>query len=349
MNLRDALNRYPDLTPDERLQVDARVPTEAPHYADDLAWMQRLTALLSDLGSESDRAPHLDDDTIAHLVASELIGGPQSRAVDETWSYLRERLERDGDLRARVDSARAHAERIERASEDPIAAFERLSGHSLSQPKQIKAERSALRRRTNDRPAAQRAGRPARTAFLRYALMVAFVLVGLYGVLGIASRSSLSELQMMGVPGDGIYQMGREQVFRGDVRVPGPDSNDARFRQAINLIKDARETTIGLFPRYDRSKLSEARTLLQAIRETEEENTFLHLEALYLLGKTMLLQEDAEAALARLHRTQRARHPLLRRSPTDPRNADRTRFRIDRRGVRLTLSASMGRTARKRR
>ena len=294
MNLRDALDRYPDLTPDERRQVDARVRAEAPHYADDLRWMQRLTTLLSSLRSGS-TTPYVDDDTVAHLVASELIGGPQSRAVDETWSHLRERMERDGDLRARVDSARAHAERMERASEDPIAAFERLSGHSLSEPRKVEVERIAPGRRAGDRAAAPRA-RTRRHAFARYALMVGFVLVGLYGVLGIASRSSLSELQMMGVPGDGVYQMGREQVFRGDVRVPGPDSNDARFRQAINLIQDARQTTIGLFPRYDGAKLSEARTLLQTIRETEEENSFLHLEALYLLGKTLLLQEDADAA-----------------------------------------------------
>ncbi len=297
MNLRDDLDRYPDLTPDERRQVDARVSDEAPELAGDLAWMQRLTGLLAGLHSDRVGTLHIDDDTLAHLVASELIGGPQTRAVGEVWNYLRERMERDGDLRARVDSARAHAERMERASEDPIAAFERLSGHSLSAPK-LDTEHTTSRRRAADRPSARptRANRPLRTAFARYALMVAFVLVGLYGVLGIASRSSLSELQQLGVPGSSIDQLAREQVFRGDVRVPGPDSNDARYRQAVSLIRDARETTLGLFPRYDGAKLNQARTLLQTIRETEQDNSFLHLEALYLLGKTMLLQEDADSA-----------------------------------------------------
>ncbi len=297
MNLRDALNRYPDLTLDERRQVEVRVPSEAPDLAADLAWMQRLTEMLSDLRSDRPDTLHVDDDTIAHLVASEIIGGSQSSSVDHAWSYLRDRLERDGDLRARVDSARAHAERVERASEDPLAAFERLSGHSLSEPKRVESLRTAPKRRASDRSAARRA-RPVRAAFVRYALMVGFVLVGLYGVLGIASRSSLSELQKMGVPGEGVYQMGREQVFRGDVRVPGPDSNDARYRQSVRLIQEARRTTLGLFPSYDDAKLSQARTLLQTIRETEQENSFLHLEALYLLGKTMLLQEDAGSAQA---------------------------------------------------
>lgn len=297
MNLRDELDRYPDLTPDERRQVDARVSTEAPEHAGDLAWMQRLADLLAGLRSDRVGTIHIDDETVAHLVASELIGGPQTRAVGEVWNYMRERMERDGDLRARVDSARAHAERIERASEDPIAAFERLSGHSLSAPKPT-TERAAPHRRAADRPSARpsKASRPLRTAFARYALMVAFVLVGLYGVLGIASRSSLSELQQMGVPGSSIDQLAREQVFRGDVRVPGADSNDARYRQAVHLIRDARETTLGLFPRYDNAKLDQARALLQTIRETEQDNSFLHLEALYLLGKTMLLQEDADDA-----------------------------------------------------
>jgi hypothetical protein len=126
--------------------------------------------------------------------------------------------------------------------------------------------------------------------------MTCFALVALYGVLGIVSRSSLSEIQKLGKPGDHVYELAREQVFRGDVRVPGADSNDARYREAVGLIRDARETTLGLFPRYDADKLSRARALLQSVRETEEEGSFLHLEALYLLGKTMLLQEDVPAA-----------------------------------------------------
>jgi hypothetical protein len=71
---------------------------------------------------------------------------------------------------------------------------------------------------------------------------------------------------------------------------------DALYLKALPLLRTARTSTLGLFPRYDAERLSEAETLLQSVVERAQPGSFLSREARFYLGKVNLAQDDVQTA-----------------------------------------------------
>jgi tetratricopeptide (TPR) repeat protein len=135
--------------------------------------------------------------------------------------------------------------------------------------------------------------RPARWAIAAVALCVA-----VYGLLYAASwstQSTVDRLAAMDVSTDVI------EGYQTRVRSPMPQASadtmpDDLYLRALPLLRNARTSTLGLFPHFDLRKLSEAESLLQRVVDRTEPGSFLQLEAYFYLGKINLAQGEVETA-----------------------------------------------------
>jgi hypothetical protein len=127
----------------------------------------------------------------------------------------------------------------------------------------------------------------------RLAFAATFIVMLLYGGLYFASRAGqpdhvrLADLSAV------------ENEFAG-LRLRGPDGQPdlaaGRYAAALDALRAAQSSTLGLFPRYEAEGLSEAARLLEEAAELEGRDSALGLEAWFLIGKIRLYEDDTEGA-----------------------------------------------------
>lgn len=290
-DIQDRLDRYLDLTPDERQALAADVAAHQPDLAEELAEVRALAAVFEAVAGQGLPA----EDTLAHLAARDHLEGhgqPKARP---------DRFAADADLRHAFFSLRDRIEHLDRALPDPIEQFEALTGHRIDsfEPRvhQLHPDRQAPARE----PVPRARLHTLRARFTQYAVAACFGLLALYGGLAIASRSSVSEWDRLGaIDADALAIEGFGGTLRGDGAAPA--SNDARYLDALERVEEARRSTLGLFPRYDEAALRQAQRQLESIVMSEERGSFLQLEASFVLGKTLILMEQPDAARPHLLR-----------------------------------------------
>ena len=307
--IEEKLLRYPDLTEDERREVDAYVD-DHPEMAELRSEVQQLFALVEGAASLEHRPP--DDEALAYYALTQYLTHHEPTPALQS---LNERLESDiadsPELRERLQRIEGRLREMEKSS-DARAHFEQLSGHSLGSAPAAKA--SSGRQGRTDRPPRARI---TSLRWMRYAA-AAVVLVALgYAGLWLASEASESEFEELAVvPAEELTIEGYGLRLRGGGAGPagmtdpgsgtesgegtGADSLTAQLRyvRALDLIDRSRHTTLGLFPRYKQDRLRHAARLLREVIRQEEENSFLQLESYYFLGKTLLALERPEEAAA---------------------------------------------------
>ena len=255
--LHERLREYAALTAAERAEVDALVESR-PDLHDAWTEARALAAVI-----DAARAP---DDLTAQVVDESLgLGRDAPPAPDE----------------------RAALEHIAEELEDPLAQFERLTGHALPPPLDDHsgdgrpAERPA--RLAGDRGAVQARPRLAR----RFALSVV-ALVGLYGAAFATSSLTTPERVRVAEVSD------VSTAFRP---VRGAELSD-RYAEAVSLLEGAQTSTLGLFPRTDADRLDAAADAFAEIAREAPDDGF-GKEAALALGRIRLLQgRDEEARVA---------------------------------------------------
>ena len=298
--IEEKLLRYPDLTEDERREVDAYIE-DHPEMAALRSEVQRLFAVIEDAASLERRPP--DDEALAYYALTQYLTHQEPTPALQA---LNERLESDisdsPELRERLQQIEGRLREMEKSS-DARAHFEQLSGHSLgSAPKAGDPATGASPR-----------ARITSLGWMRYAA-AAVVLVALsYGGLWLASEATESELEeLAAVPAEELTIEGYGLRLRGggpagvadprsereSAEETGADSLTAQMRyvRALDLIDRSRHTTLGLFPRYNQDRLQHAAELLREVIRQEDPNSFLQLESYYFLGKALLALERPEEA-----------------------------------------------------
>ena len=133
----------------------------------------------------------------------------------------------------------------------------------------------------------------------RVAVRAALVLAVAYGALWLGGRWTQGEVQRLAAVDvsetviEGYETRTRSAAPPATAEARSPD---ALFLEALQHLRRARVTTLGLFPRYDDARLARAEALLAAVVKREAQGSFLQLEARFFLGKVHLAQGDAEAA-----------------------------------------------------
>jgi hypothetical protein len=113
-----------------------------------------------------------------------------------------------------------------------------------------------------------------------------------------ATRSPLDRLAALDVSETRIegYRMNVSDSLAASDSV----STDRLFLRALTTFREARTTTLGLFPRYHDPTLQDAMTQLETVVDREPAGSFLALEARFFLAKAHLAQEQTDAARAEL-------------------------------------------------
>lgn len=131
---------------------------------------------------------------------------------------------------------------------------------------------------------------------LQFGLAAFAVAVMLYGSLLGLSTFTTSPVQELSAVEDSEtaiegYQSSPEPIDDVDAATP-----DELFLRALSLIREARTTTLGLFPQYDRGDLSRAHNLLDQVLSRDGTGDFLRREAFFFRAKTRLALGEVEAA-----------------------------------------------------
>jgi hypothetical protein len=275
--IKERLLQYPLLTEEERHEIDVLVGQTSEH-----AGLHEEMRALASLFDEVRTTAACDDDA-AFVVARGALE-PDAPPFDEEIEFA---VAHDPELRGRYE---AYVERVRALSEhhDPLTHFESLRKRSPESGGQM--VREPLPRVT-----------PLRRAFPRYALAVAasLALVAVAGLLILESQRGsiqdrLGDFQSDEIDPDRYLMTARSaDTFR-------LSPTDSLLLQAIEDIRDARTVRIGRVTHYDSDGLARADARLTEVIERLSPDDYVALEARYLRAKTLLLQEDPQAAMADL-------------------------------------------------
>lgn len=315
---------YPHLSRGEQRDVETYVE-ENPEWAPLLREVQMLESLASSVDppeapSSTGASKAVSPDVLATYVVARHFASPDSSSrITTAFRDIEDRLAEDDELRQRAEKMQHRIEEVEEAV-DPLRHFAHVTGRD---PGSMSDASDALPS-ADDRPpvsneqqeapghdgrSRQRGAerepdrgpkrgmapisRPARWAMAAVALCVA-----VYGLLYAASwstQSPVDRLAVMDVSTDVI------EGYQTRVRSPMPQASadttpDDLYLRALPLLRNARTSTLGLFPHFDLRKLSEAESLLQRVVDRTESGSFLQLEAYFYLGKINLAQGEVETA-----------------------------------------------------
>ncbi|MCA0267935.1 MAG: hypothetical protein LCH53_01740 [Bacteroidetes bacterium] len=260
-DLAERLALYPDLGPQDRAALDAQIAADYPGGLPEHDEAQRFAALF-------DRARSAQPN-------------PRTEALF-------------GDGEPGSDDDRAALEAVFPA--DPLAHFRALDAkvqdvypppRFAAVEEQRRAERAAIR--AADRASVPRATMRRPTWSRPYAWAAVLLLLAGSAAVWRGLQTPLGDFtaQELALEGYG--------TVRGDEASP-LTTPEQRYAAALQELDDARTTTLGLFPRYDRERLLAARGLLDGVVRDSSSGDFLRLEALYVLGKTDLLLGNRDAA-----------------------------------------------------
>lgn len=268
---------------------------------------QSLLAEVKALEAIRGEVAHLlkgNEEALAYYAIAKRTALGASSSLQQVFEQVEDRLATDPDLQARYETMSQRLDEVA-AALDPAAQFEALSGFQLSPSNDVVADEdaeAAVPLPTS--PRSFRASIQAVMARIRVlprairwaaatAVLVAVLYIGLYGI-SRALQSDIDRLALVDLSETEIQ--GYQLTTRGTPRGEGASSNDTRYLQALQTLRDARTSTLGLFPRYDQEQLAQAEQLLQQVVESEEEGSFLQVEASFFLGKVCLAQGNVEAA-----------------------------------------------------
>lgn len=283
---------YPHLSVEEQREVEAYVESN-PEWASLLRDVRSIEGLSeggqADLPSDALLATYV---TVKHLHPESVPQGLQS-----AFSTLEARIEEDEALRRDLKAAQRRIQEAE-AAVDPVSHFEALTGHRLDVEGTPEHTPEAEPSEVHETPPSLLEVFLNLPVLLRRGAVAVVVLVGLYGGLyGVSSamQSPLDRLAAVEVSSQVI-----ENYADANLRSPVPEADtlsvDEQYLDALSTLRNARGSTLGLFPRYDNEALARAKQGFNQVLAQVEPESFLALEARFYLGKIALAQEEVETA-----------------------------------------------------
>ncbi|MFP4227473.1 MAG: tetratricopeptide repeat protein [Salinivenus sp.] len=305
-NVEEQILAYPHRSQEEQRKIELFVenhPKWAPLLRD-VRTLEGFARARQERDSDPTEALLATYVTVRHLHPEEI-----PPALESAFRRLGARIEGDEELRRRAEVMQRRLEAAE-AEIDPVAQFEALTGHSLSEdvaeePDTFATAPVPANERTNGARSSNGGGMLDTVLHLGsptwWVGAAIALLLGGYGVLygiSVATQSPLDRLAAVDVS---------EQVLESypQTNTRGPSSEteetDAAqpqelYLEALSALRTARTSTLGLFPEYDDKKVARADRLLRDVVEEEDDDSFLALEARFYLGKALLAQRKVEEA-----------------------------------------------------
>lgn len=265
-------------------EARARVLAQAQHdpeLAPLLAEAQALETLLAE--ARLLEAEPYGTEALAYFVVHRYLARPGQSGRSPLYKHLNRiarRLEKDEALRAQAATLEARLQQVE-AESNTIAHFEHLTGYRVADLAAPRPPPSAA-----DRPAQARIySLSSRVA--RWGIAASLVLLFSYSGLRLYSES-------IQPPWATYLNLGtqEEAQLRGNTAL----TLDAAYAEALQLFREARASTLGLFPRYDAEKLRLAAAKMQTVINNAPEDSVTRASAYFYLGKIRLAQGNLTAA-----------------------------------------------------
>jgi len=277
-HIQERILLYFDLPESEQASVEQHI-REHPELEALFAESKALHTMLK--AAREDAQPDASALIDYVLFSSITVGNPPADVAARharTEAVVREHPE----LQAQVEAIRSSLHRLTETAEDPIARFDRLTMRDQGLSSAPAADREAIARRQG-----MRMFRP-----IRLALAACLTFVAVYGVLAVMSwqlqpeRARLAQLH------------NTAEVF-DELRFRGQDSSPDDLVESLEILREARSSTLGLFPSYDGDRLDAAAELAARVAADEDQTTLQRGQAHYILGKIRMYQgRDVEAAQA---------------------------------------------------
>ena len=296
--IKEKILGFHSLSADEQAAVRTYV-AEHPEWEPVLARAEDLTDLLQAAQGLTAEPP--SQDMLAHLLVAEASGVETlPPAMADAYARAEEALATDPAYREHYEALGARLKTLT-AEADPAAHFAQLSGHTVEPA----AQESAAASPANDRPPARRSRlyQPVRLALAA----VACLLVAYGALWGVSELTTPTHERLAAIDADELYLEGfsRGAMRSGNEAAAPASSPDALYLQALEQLRGARTSILGLFPRYDDAALREAEGLLGEVIAAEEAGSFVQLDAYYFLGKIHLARGDKPEAREALLRVVR--------------------------------------------
>lgn len=287
---------YPHLSPEEQRDVEAYVEAH-PEWAPLLRDVRTLEGLAQDVQGD------LPSDALlaTYIVAQHFHLDAESPPLQKAFSRLEARLAEDDALRRKAETAQRRFEEA-RSAIDPVAHFEQVTGHTLEEAASSQASSSSTTASEN-RDARSSSDSVLDVLFelpmvVQRAAVAVVLLVGIYGVLYVASVGSQSTLERLAAVE--VSDQVVDSYYTTETRSIAPEADtqsvDDLYLEALSSVREARTSTLGLFPQYDTERLNRAEELFREVLAEVEPGSFLALEAHFYLGKVALAQGEVEAA-----------------------------------------------------
>lgn len=306
MKIEEQITLYPELSEEERSAVEVYVDAH-PEWKPALDEAKRWDELLHDVRLLGREPP--GDEALAYYVVTR--GLQPARAPEEVAEFMRqveEQIESDPALAALVARMESRLNAAQEAS-PASAQFERLTRRVRSVPK-MGAPFEVSEQPGSAEQGRHVAGKPveefARDGDSRifqssdshvWRLLAAVIAtVALYGILYTGGQLARPLHERLAQFND------EELSLEGFSNVRGSESADETraavisYLNALEQLRGAETSFIGLFPTFDKGRLDSAAALLNSVIRIEPSESFLAGEAAFLLGKTELARGNIDAA-----------------------------------------------------
>lgn len=298
MKIEEQITLYPELSGEERAAVEHYVD-EHPEWKPALAEARRWDDLLS--GARALGREPSGDEALAYYVVMRRLQREQApEEVADLIRQIEERIESDPALSARIAEMESRLHAADNAS-SASEQFERLTKRARGGRDRTKGPRSPVakpldhsRLRSANNGATVRRSHAASHG--RRVLATVLVAVAVYGVLYAAGQLARAPHERLaGFQEEELMLEGFENV-RGGESEDAPNSAAVAYLDALEQLRGAETSFIGLFPGFDDARLDSAAVLLNEVISSEPAESFLAGEAAFLLGKTELARGNRDAA-----------------------------------------------------
>lgn len=244
---------------------------------------------------------------------------PPSGEALALFTRVKAQLRERPDLRAEFEAIEARALHLDTVS-DPVRQFEALTGRQLVPNDSNEATRPdrPSRRRSHSVSSHYRWLRqdlPA-TPSIRIMGQGLAAIAGLlifYGILAATDYATRSDLQNI------AYEEASAFPPAGSFRSGLDNSQQIAEQLILDAVREviaSRETTLGLFPRYDEERLRWAEEAFRQVLRNDQADAWLRGEAGFLLGAVLIAEGRAEEARRALEEVSQADGPRAEQART---------------------------------
>lgn len=320
-NIEDRILNY-GLLPAEEQQVVDQYVLGHPEFASMLDEVKALYALVD--RSELQKTDRLQDMALAYYIAQTHFGATEAPTAEMTLAYnkLKHQIEHDEDVRTRYDAIKSRMAEIVNQS-DPLAQFEKLSGHTIENiPLPAKGpvvgrgavkeggastDNSVKEKAVDWVPVKRKQGITTR----RWVTSASFLVLSSIAVFFIALHGN--RLERMAYLDPEAFYANAPSGLRGTN--PGWASADGvgdemsgvraaelntlsgvRFKEGTDIVFGAQHSILNRFYTYDLDALSKAEVIFDSILQEQGLDAQLASEVKFALAKVYLAQRRTKEA-----------------------------------------------------